>query len=57
MVYTRSKLNMEAMENVIDQKLKELKVSLLNELKAVLDEYFEGKIEEFKSSIESKKVE
>ena len=48
---------MEAMENVIDQKLKELKVSLLNEFKAVLDEYFEGKKEEFKSFIESKKVE
>ena len=43
MVYTRSKLNMEAMENAIDQKLKEIKVSLLNEFKAVLDEYFEGK--------------
>ena len=47
---------MEAMENVIDQKLKELKVSLLTELKAVLDEYFEGE-KEFKSFIESKKVE
>ena len=57
MVYTRSKLNMEAMENVIDQKLKELKVSLLTEFKAVLDEYFEGKKEEFKSFIEWKNVE
>ena len=33
------------------------KVSLLTEFKAVLDEYFEEKKEEFKSFIESKKVE